>query len=111
MSIKQLKDIYLVAYNGTCCAGWAAVKILTVHSLLKNMTCGDGMGLFEADALVYSSPGVAFWLTIAQSAALLKKIHAAVRLVRSPVLVMAMQVMSRIVALVAITYSTEAQST
>mmetsp|Transcript_1398 Transcript_1398/g.1898 ORF Transcript_1398/g.1898 Transcript_1398/m.1898 type:complete len:754 (-) Transcript_1398:1762-4023(-) len=105
----QLKDIYLVAYNAACCAGWAAVKFLTVQSLVKNMSDG-GMGLFEADALVYSSPGVAFWLTIAQTAALLEIFHAAVKLVRSPVLVTAMQVMSRIVALVAITYSTEAQN-
>lgn len=103
-----LKDLYLIAYNAACCAGWATVKFLAVSSLIKNV--GAGMGLFEADALVYTSPGVAFWLSISQSAALLEILHSAFRLVRSPVMVTTMQVMSRIVALVAVTYSAEAQS-
>ena len=49
-------------------------------------------------------------LFVTQSAALLEIAHAAVGLVRSPVMVTAMQVFSRIVALVAITFSKDAQS-
>lgn len=104
----QPKDFYLVAYNGFCCAGWAAVKFFAVQTLIKCLS--EGKGPFEATALVYGNDDVSFWLTVSQSAALLEILHSAAKLVRSPVMVTAMQVMSRIVALVAITYSPAAQT-
>jgi very-long-chain (3R)-3-hydroxyacyl-CoA dehydratase len=50
-------------------------------------------------------------LVMSQCMALLEIVHALIGIVKSPVLVTAMQVMSRIVALVALYYSPNAQST
>jgi very-long-chain (3R)-3-hydroxyacyl-CoA dehydratase len=99
--------MYLILYNSLCCAGWATVWALAVQSVATD-TPKDG-GLSAALASVYAAPSLAWMLTICQSAALLEIMHAAVGLVRSPVMVTAMQVMSRIVALVAIVFSPAAQ--
>jgi very-long-chain (3R)-3-hydroxyacyl-CoA dehydratase len=100
--------MYLILYNSLCCAGWATVWALAVQSVATDLTSN---GLFGSLASVYAASSLAFMLTVSQSAALLEIMHAATGLVRSPVMVTAMQVMSRIVALVAICYSPAAQCT
>ncbi len=113
------KDIYLIVYNLSCCAGWLLILVSAVQSLLIDVPSD---GLKEALANVYSNGKIVLELApsvnsiggllfFTQSAALLEILHAAIGLVRSPVVVTAMQVMSRIVALVAVTYSPAAQST
>mmetsp|Transcript_3428 Transcript_3428/g.5679 ORF Transcript_3428/g.5679 Transcript_3428/m.5679 type:complete len:750 (-) Transcript_3428:81-2330(-) len=97
------KEIYLVLYNSLCCVGWATV----LAGAIKVLIGGDG-SILDSLANVYGP--VATLLTITQSAALLEIMHSAVGLVRSPVLVTAMQVSSRIFALVAVVYSPEAQA-
>lgn len=98
------KEMYLILYNSLCCVGWATVLAGAIKTLLSAEN-GDSIG----DSLANVYGPVATMLTYAQSAALLEIVHAAVGLVRSPVVVTAMQVSSRIFALVAIIYSPEAQ--
>lgn len=96
------KDIYLILYNALCCAGWGLVLKLALETVVAGGT--------EALANVYATEGLSTFLTYAQSAALLEILHAAAGLVRSPVFVTAMQVSSRIFALVAVNASVDAQS-
>ena len=103
------KEIYLILYNVSACVGWSVVFALAVKTLATGL--GEGDGIFETLSNVYATEGLATILTYSQSAALLEIAHAALGLVRSPVVVTAMQVSSRIVALVAINYSPQAQST
>jgi very-long-chain (3R)-3-hydroxyacyl-CoA dehydratase len=98
------KDLYLIFYNVSLCAGWGVVLKLAVDTILA------GSDLKESLAAVYNTPDLSIVLGYSQTAALLEIIHAGVGLVRSPVVVTAMQVMSRIVALVAISFSPNAQS-
>lgn len=100
------KDAYLIGYNAACCLGWATVWILGVVYLV-NAVVVESTPLAQAAAGVY--PAVAIWLQLSQSAALAEIAHAALGLVRSPVSVTFMQVMSRIVALLAIVYAPSAQ--
>ncbi|CAJ1894212.1 unnamed protein product [Cylindrotheca closterium] len=99
------KDMYLILYNAFCCAGWALVLKMAVSTVIS----GEG-SLWESLASVYSTEGLATFLTYSQSAALLEIIHAAVGLVRSPVVVTALQVGSRIAALWAVNESEDAQN-
>lgn len=109
------KDMYLIVYNLSCCAGWLLILVSAIQSLVNGI---PSVGLKEALANVYSNGEITppvmnslgDLLFFTQSAALLEIVHAAVGLVRSPVMVTAMQVMSRIVALLAVTYSPTAQS-
>jgi very-long-chain (3R)-3-hydroxyacyl-CoA dehydratase len=104
------KDMYLVLYNVLCCAGWALVCKSAVLSILSKMS--DGSSIFDALSSVYFAPNLASLLCLlwySQMAALLEIAHAFLRLVRSPVMVTAMQVGSRIVALLAIAYAPSAQ--
>jgi very-long-chain (3R)-3-hydroxyacyl-CoA dehydratase len=112
------KDMYLIVYNLSCCAGWLLILVSALQSLVKDIPQD---GLKGSLANVYANGDLAIQvsssinslgdlLLFTQSAALLEIVHAAVGLVRSPVIVTAMQVMSRIVALVAVTYSPKAQS-
>jgi very-long-chain (3R)-3-hydroxyacyl-CoA dehydratase len=101
------KEIYLILYNLGACAGWSLTLALALQTLAKGI---PEDGLKESLANVYAAEGLAMYLTYSQMAALLEILHAAVGLVRSPVIVTTMQVMSRIVALVAIVYSPNAQS-
>jgi very-long-chain (3R)-3-hydroxyacyl-CoA dehydratase len=96
------KEIYLILYNSVCCYGWALVLLGAIKTLIG----GDG-SLGENLSNVYAP--VADMLTYAQTAALMEIVHAGVGLVRSPVVVTAMQVSSRIFALVAIVYAPSAQ--
>lgn len=102
------KELYLVAYNGLCCLGWAAVWINVVQTMAMDVCPPRNRTFLEACAGIY--PYVGFALDFSQYAAFLEIIHAAVGLVRSPVMVTAMQVSSRFVALFALTYSLKAQS-
>lgn len=101
------KDIYLILYNVLACTGWSIVFLLSLQTLAEGVFKD---GLFQALANVYATKGLATFLTYSQSAALLEIVHAGLGLVRSPVIVTAMQVSSRIVALVAINGSPMAQS-
>lgn len=100
------KDIYLILYNAFCCAGWAVVLKLAVTTV---MISGDD-DLWGSLANVYSTEGLKDFLTYSQTAALLEIVHAAVGLVRSPVVVTALQVGSRIAALWAVNASAGAQN-
>lgn len=120
------KDIYLILYNAACCAGWALVWKNAVSSLAKNLGGGetelqdvdDGtnaivstvMSPRDALASVYAEcdPDLLF---VTQMVAIMEIVHAMLRLVRSPVMVTGMQVMSRVVAVLAVHYSLDAQST
>jgi very-long-chain (3R)-3-hydroxyacyl-CoA dehydratase len=114
----SLKDSYLILYNTVCAFGWAIVWFLTVVSIVnyhyENHDRPMVNNIMNAFANVYNDPTYGAYLpltlSIVQSAALMEIIHALFRLVRSPVLVTSMQVMSRIVALVAIYFSSQAQS-
>lgn len=99
----SLKDGYLVAYNIACCAGWALVLSSTVQNLLHHR-----FSFHVALESVYDRPALASNLIYVQTAALLEIVHAALGLVRSPVLITTLQVGSRIAALFALTHSPQA---
>lgn len=105
-----VKDLYLLAYNGACFVGWLSILVLAVQTVFKGLSGGATTSLSDSLARVYDTPHLALLLTCSQSAALLEILHAALGLVRSPVIVTAMQVSSRIFALVAVTFSAQAQS-
>lgn len=98
--------MYLILYNALLCAGWAIVLKMAVTTVIS----GEG-SLWESLASVYSTEGLATFLNYSQTAALMEIVHAAVGLVRSPVVVTTLQVGSRIAALWAINESVDAQST
>lgn len=100
------KDVYLVAYNTACCLGWTVVLVLAIASLFDSVV-GQSIPLLEACKSVYGD--VAIWLQISQTAALMEIVHAAVGFVRSPVVITAAQVSSRILALVGIVSAPTAQ--
>jgi very-long-chain (3R)-3-hydroxyacyl-CoA dehydratase len=105
------KDLYLVLYNLLCSAGWALIWFHAVRTVVVGLSAPappSPEGVLEAFAAVYG-PQMETMLWYTQGAALLEIVHALLRLVRSPVLVTAMQVMSRIVALVAVVYAPTAQ--
>ena len=101
------KEVYLILYNAACCVGWSIVLAKAVLSLVEGI---PEVGLVPAMCNVYAADGIADILAIVQSAALLEIVHSLVGLVRSPFLVTTMQVMSRIVALVAVYFAPSAQS-
>ena len=101
------KEVYLILYNVCACVGWSVVLALALKTLAVGVPQD---GLTEALSNVYATEGLATFLTYSQTAALLEIVHAALGLVRSPVLVTAMQVGSRIVALIAVNGSLAAQS-
>lgn len=102
------KDSYLILYNSLCCCGWAMTWALAVQSVATGIFT-DGLSLGETLTNVYSTPNLEKLLIVSQTAALLEIIHSAIGLVRSPVVIATMQVMSRIVALVAVVYSADSQ--
>ena len=94
MALKPT-DYYLIVYNALCCAGWAQVLLRSLDFLYKSYQMEDlKTGL---EAVLFS--GIADYLIVVQLAALLEIVHAAAGLVRSPVFVTTMQVMSRVVVL------------
>lgn len=111
------KDGYLILYNCALTVGWAMVWGIAVHSLVMSVWGGDGSPAdivsFGKNALarIYIAEGMAVMLDLSQTMALLEIVHAATGLVRSPVLVTFLQVMSRIAALLALVGAKSAQST
>lgn len=101
------KEIYLILYNVLLCVGWSVVFALAVKTVALGILED---GLTESLSNVYAADGLATVLTYSQTAALMEILHAGIGLVRSPLIVTAMQVGSRIVALIAINGSVEAQS-
>lgn len=101
-----MKDLYLILYNSACCVGWAGVLGLSLLSLITS----EKASVTERLADIHGFQEVSLLLTICQTAAILEIVHAMLKLVRSPVMVTFMQVMSRIVALVAVEKSINAQS-
>lgn len=129
----ELKDMYLILYNAVCCAGWALVWKNAVSSLVNNLTDSESiplkddedgtnavlsppMSLPEALANVYRDGeadlviGDYNLLFVTQMLAVLEILHSLLRLVRSPFMATFMQVMSRVVAVLAVFYSQDAQS-
>jgi len=84
---------YLSAYNALCAGGWAAVLLLSLRHL------ADGGSLSS----VCSDPFLVTVLVCVQSAAIMEVLHAVSGLVRSPAVVTAMQVGSRLAAIFALT--------
>jgi very-long-chain (3R)-3-hydroxyacyl-CoA dehydratase len=103
------KDTYLIFYNCALTVGWAMVWAITVNYVVTEYMAYPN--ITEALSKVYAADGLAIMLDISQTLALLEIVHAATGLVRSPVTVTFMQVMSRIVALFALVASQRAQST
>lgn len=97
------KDAYLILYNSSLCLGWLLLLVKSVSHVLSSPTLAEGV------SSLYDGEGVAAILTVVQSAALLEIVHAAVGLVRSPVVITTLQVGSRIAALFAIVNSPVAQ--
>lgn len=113
-----MKDAYLILYNNALTVGWAMVWCIAANAVVTGMLMNRNqlqlqqlvtVRLHEVLAQVYAADGLALMLVFSQTAALLEIFHAMTGLVRSPVAVTFMQVMSRIVALVAIVYSESAQ--
>jgi very-long-chain (3R)-3-hydroxyacyl-CoA dehydratase len=106
--IMTPKDTYLIVYNVCCCVGWSNIFALSILSLSKGIP-QDGWKDALANMYHSSTEYLGVLLFYTQLAAVLEIVHAGVGLVRSPVLVTAMQVSSRLWALVAVTYSPNAQ--
>ena len=104
-----LKDLYLIAYNLACCSGWAGILYVALPVVVGALLT-DPATIGQALASVYATADLADVLFYVQTAALLEIVHAALGLVRSPVVVTALQVGSRIAALFAITRSPDAQA-
>lgn len=100
------KEIYLILYNLSLCVGWAVIFFLSGKTVAE----GIQDGLAESLSKVYAAENLATLLTYCQFAALMEIVHSVVGIVPSPVLVVTMQVSSRIFALVAINASPQAQS-
>jgi hypothetical protein len=75
---------YLLAYNAALTAGWGYVLFLTWKTVLAG---GDTEDVWKAVELP---------LKISQTAAIMEVVHAAARIVKSPVGITAMQVASRL---------------
>ena len=124
----SFKDIYLILFNNACTTGWGMVWCMALYGIITHIqmsvpalsklttaptdlpilvvtTIANGLRSIYHSNELFSSV-----LVMSQCMALLEIVHALLGMVKSPVLVTAMQVMSRIVALVAIYYSPNAQS-
>lgn len=97
MSLKS--RVYLLAYNAAQFAAWSFCLWAVVKAMLI-----DGESASES----FSRMGYAIWL--AQNAAVLEVVHAAVRLVPSPVVTTAIQVASRVLLVNVVYYLPIAQA-
>ena len=124
----SLKDLYLILFNNACTTGWGMVWCMAVYALFTHIQMN--MNVFRTvsvttsaipslvvstisnglRSMYHSNDLLASVLVLSQCMALLEIVHALMGMVKSPVLVTTMQVMSRIVALIAIYYSPNAQS-
>ena len=99
-----LKEAYLVLYNLACAAGWAYVLYLAAARVASAGTAAPAAALATVWAAVRDP------LTIVQWAMCMEVLHAAAGLVPSPVFTTFLQVLSRIVVLLATTYAPGSQS-
>lgn len=83
MGLEIARRAYLIGYNGSLALSWLAVLVLAV----KEWAARGPAGTFGATADV---------LKVAQTAAVLEVLHAYLGIVRSPYLVTALQVGSRV---------------
>ena len=83
-NMVSIGNLYLIAYNGGCMAGWGYALVLALMALA---TGGELTGTWAAMGISVQA---------AQWAMALEIVHAAVGLVRSPLLTTFMQVMSRL---------------
>uniref|UniRef100_A0AAV1V241 very-long-chain (3R)-3-hydroxyacyl-CoA dehydratase n=1 Tax=Peronospora matthiolae TaxID=2874970 RepID=A0AAV1V241_9STRA len=93
MGKSSLLNLYLLAFNGVSCAGWAYVLYLTVATVLQVREGGDHDWSQVAQITwdVVSLP-----LKVVQTMAVMEIVHAAVGFVRSPLGSTLMQVSSRL---------------
>ncbi|KAK1929126.1 Very-long-chain (3R)-3-hydroxyacyl-CoA dehydratase hpo-8 [Phytophthora citrophthora] len=92
MAKNALLNLYLLAFNGASCAGWAYVLYLTVSTVLKSHEAGqDWNQVAQSTWDVVSMP-----LKVVQTMAVMEIVHAAVGFVRSPLGSTLMQVSSRL---------------
>jgi len=84
------KDLYLIAYNAGCMAGWGYALVLGVAALAAGGSLSGTWKVMDP------------FLSIAQWAMFMEIVHAATGAVRSPVMTTFMQVMSRIILVVVI---------
>ena len=82
------KDLYLIAYNAGCMAGWGYALVLGVAALAAGGSLSGTWKVMDP------------FLSIAQWAMFMEIVHAATGAVRSPVMTTFMQVMSRIILVV-----------
>lgn len=119
-STTSIKDIYLILFNNACTTGWGMLWCMSVYAIITNVNNIKGINITPSlllstisDALrsVYHSNELfSSVLVMSQCMALFEILHALIGIVKSPIHVTTMQVTSRIVALVAIYYSPNAQS-
>jgi hypothetical protein len=123
-STTSIKDMYLILFNNACTTGWAMVWYVTIYSIyiytmtmMTNQSTSISVSslitiLSEALSKVYNTQDglLASILIFSQCMALLEIVHTMIGIVKSPIHVTIMQVMSRIIALVAIYFSPKAQS-
>ncbi|KAE8901813.1 hypothetical protein PF005_g11276 [Phytophthora fragariae] len=92
MAKNALLNLYLLAFNGASCAGWAYVLYLTVTTVLKAHEAGQDLSqVAQSTWDVVSLP-----LKVVQTMAVMEIVHAAVGFVRSPLGSTLMQVSSRL---------------
>ena len=84
----SLSKLYLLAYNGALCSGWAAILVQIIRQLIASN--GDFSSVY---------PTIRTLLIMSQSAAVMEILHAMTGLVRSPVGTTFIQVLSRIIVL------------
>jgi hypothetical protein len=126
--MTKLADGYLIVYNASCCIGWSLIWYFSIQCLWEKSFIvffqqQQQQQQSSVSSLVpsvlfthafssiyhYNDDHVAIILSISQCAAIMEIYHAATGLVRSPAFITSLQVSSRLVALLAITYSSKAQ--
>ena len=129
-STTSIKDIYLILFNNACTTGWGMVWCIAIYGLITDVQLNIKVLSTTVTTSILNIPTLAVAtisnalrsiyhsnelfasvLVMSQCMALFEILHTLIGIVKSPVLVTTMQVMSRIVALVAIYYSPNAQST
>jgi very-long-chain (3R)-3-hydroxyacyl-CoA dehydratase len=109
-STTSVKEIYLILYNNALAVGWGMVWCLLVHFLVQSVFLQKVPILTALSNVYRETDGLPMMLCCSQLAALMEIVHVLLGLVRSPLPVTVMQVSSRMAALLALVYSTPAQS-
>jgi len=108
--MSGLKDSYLILYNLGCCAGWGMILYYSIPYVFWPIGDDPASEIPERLASLYNSvEWLPDFLNIVQSLATMEIIHAVTGLVRSPAMVTAMQVSSRLVAIFSITNAPSSQ--